>query len=144
MPDHTPPPLALDSLDVPDWERRGALRRTDDRSLVARCRALASDASKLIVVAATLVGIVAWFGMLLGVKLQGPPQTIATVIARQDSIAVRVTRLEAGAVQTHEQLRDLTTDIRFLSYQQCVTTRTHDPIAQDRCQAILDAVRGSR
>lgn len=134
---------ALDPIDLPEWERRGELRRADDRSLRERCTALARELGAALAVLVAVAGIFGGMAAILGVKLQGPPQAIAAISTRVDSLDHRVGRLEAGAQQTHEQLRDITGDVRFLSYQLCITTRSHDAVAQDRCQAIQQSFRGS-
>ena len=141
MPDRATP--ALDSLDIPDWERRATVRRQDDRSLIQKCRTLASDVSKLLGIATILIGAVAAMAGLMGLRIAGPPEDIRAIATRQDSLDRRVGRLEQGAVVTHQQLGDLASDVRFLSYLSCVKDAGQDARAVAGCRDIIRAVRGA-
>lgn len=142
MPDRASD-IALNQLEIPSssWDRRASVRRADDRTLRQKCMTLARETGYLLGIAVALIGVVVWFGTLLGVTLNGPPQAIATLSRQQDSLTQRVTRLELGQQSTRDQLHDLTGNVQFLSYMLCTRDGGGDPVTVKLCQQVVQAMQ---
>jgi hypothetical protein len=134
MPSPFSPPLPIDALELPTWERRQYERRAHDRVLRAALQALRAHWKLIAGGTTALLAVTSFLASTLGLRVTGPGDAIAAVVSHQQTLETRVGRLERRSTQFEAALQ-------FQSYLLCTQSHTNDAKIEAECRRIIFAAQ---